>query len=248
MIELDKINFSVKKKKILKEISFNSQENNLIAIIGPNGSGKSTLLKVLRNLLCKDSGDINLYEKKLESYSNKELAKLISYLPQTTKAVNCLVEDCILLGRKPHMKILPSKEDKCKCEEVIKSLNLEKLAKENILNLSGGQLQKVLIGRSLVQDSNVLFLDEPINHLDIKNQLEIMNLTKKVTYEKSLLTFVVLHDLNLAFKYANDILLLKEGKIIFFGKKSELKEQILRDTYDVDLRIINHENEIKVVY
>jgi len=248
MIELDKINFSIKNKKILNDITFKSQKKNLVSIIGPNGSGKTSLLKVLRKFYTKNSGDVNLYEKELEDYTNKELALLISYLPQTTKAVPCLVEDCVLLGRKPYIKFLPKKEDYEKCKEIINKLSLEEIAKRNILDLSGGQLQKVLIARSLVQESKLLFLDEPINHLDIKNQLEIMNLAKTITYEENLLTFIVLHDLNLAFKYSDSILLLKEGEILFYGKKEDLEEETLIKAYEVDLKLIHFEDEIKVIY
>jgi len=248
MIELDKINFSIKNKKILNDITFKSEKKNLVSIIGPNGSGKTSLLKVLRKFFSKDSGKISLYDKTLEAYTNKELSLLISYLPQTTKAVPCLVEDCVLLGRKPYIKFIPKKQDHEKCENIINKLNLKSIAKKNILDLSGGQLQKVLIARSLVQESNILFLDEPINHLDIKNQLEIMDLTKNITYENSLLTFIVLHDLNLAFKYSDYILLLKEGEILFYGKKENLDEKTLIKAYEVDLKLISFEDEIKVIY
>ena len=146
------------------------------------------------------------------------------------------------------MRFFPRKEDYQKCEKIIEELHLQKFRKKNVLNLSGGEFQKVLIARSLVQEGDILFLDEPINHLDIKNQLEIMGITKKMTKEKKLSTFVVLHDLNLAFKYADKILLLKNGENIFFGEKEKLTQEILSKAYEVELSLIDFKGEKKVIY
>jgi len=248
VIKTQNLHYSSKTKQILKDITITSKDGDIIAIIGPNGAGKSTLLKLLRKFILKTSGEIHLAQKKIEEYNNTQLSKSIAYLPQTTKAVACSVEDSILLGRKPHMKFFPKKEDYQKCEEIIKELHLSKFKKKNIVNLSGGELQKVLIARSLVQEGDILFLDEPINHLDIKNQLEIMDITKKMTQQKKLNTFVVLHDLNLAFKYANKILLLKNGENIFFGKKKKLTQEILSKAYEIPLNLIDFKGEKKVIY
>ncbi|RXK13270.1 iron ABC transporter ATP-binding protein [Halarcobacter mediterraneus] len=248
MIETQKLNYSLKNKQILKDITINSKSGDVTAIIGPNGAGKSTFLKLLRKFIQKDSGEISLDNKQIEYFDNKQLSKLISYLPQTTKAIACSVEDCILLGRKPHMRFFPKKEDYDKCEKIINELNLEKFKEKNVLKLSGGEFQKVLIARSLVQEGNILFLDEPINHLDIKNQLEIMDITKNMTKQKNLTTYVVLHDLNLALKYANKILLLKNGENIFYGEKKKLKEEILSHAYEVELKLIEFKGEKKVIY
>jgi iron complex transport system ATP-binding protein len=248
VIKTENLNYFLKNRQILKEISLNSINGDITAIIGPNGAGKSTFLKLLRKFITQTSGEILIAKKRVEQYNNKELAKLISYLPQTTKAVPCSVEDCILLGRKPHMKFFPKKEDYIKCEDIIKELHLNDFKKKNVLNLSGGEFQKVLIARSLVQEGDILFLDEPINHLDIKNQLEIMDITKKMTKQRVLTTFVVLHDLNLAFKYANKILLLKNGEKVFYGGKEQLKEDTLSTAYEVELNLIDFKGEKKVIY
>ncbi len=111
MIETQKLNYSLKNKQILKDITINSKSGDVTAIIGPNGAGKSTFLKLLRKFIQKDSGEISLDNKQIEYFDNKQLSKLISYLPQTTKAIACSVEDCILLGRKPHMRFFPKKEE-----------------------------------------------------------------------------------------------------------------------------------------
>ncbi|QKF82978.1 ABC transporter ATP-binding protein [Halarcobacter ebronensis] len=248
MINVKNLNYKVKHKHILKNIVLDTKNTQITAIIGPNGAGKTTFIKLLRNFLPITSGQIDLAGKSIQSYKNKELSKLISYLPQTTKAVSCSVEDCILLGRKPHMKFFPKKSDYEKCEKIMDELHLSRLKNKNVLSLSGGELQKVLIARSLVQESDILFLDEPINHLDIKNQLEIMDITKKMTKQKKITTFVVLHDLNLAFKYADKILLLKDGENIFYGDKNEINEKILSSAYGVDIELIDYKGEKKVIY
>lgn len=248
MIRTQNLNYSLKSKQIVKQITMQAQDGEITAIIGPNGAGKTTFLKLLRDFLPKQSGEIYLAGKALEVYNNKELSKLISYLPQTTKAVACSVEDCVLLGRKPHMRFFPSKKDYQKCEHIMQELELTKFREKNVLNLSGGELQKVLIARSLVQESDILFLDEPINHLDIKNQLEIMDIAYNMTKQRGITTFVVLHDLNLAFKYADQILLLKNGENIFYGSKEELDAKTLSDAYHVEIDLIEHKGVRKVLY
>lgn len=248
MIETKNLSYFIKNKKILDNINLKTKHGDVIAIIGPNGAGKSTFLKLLRKLLILNSGKIYLNKKDILKLNNKELSKIIAYLPQTIKAVACSVEDCILLGRKPHIKFFPSKVDYEKCEKMTSKLNLQKFKNKNVLKLSGGELQKVLIARSLVQESEVLFLDEPINHLDIKNQLEIMNITKNMTKEKNLTTFIVLHDLNLALKFSDKILLLKNGKNIFFGDKHEITSNILSNAYEVEINLIDYKDEKKVIY
>jgi len=248
VVETDSVNFILKNKQILKDITIQAQNGETIAIIGPNGAGKTTFLKMLRAFLSLTSGNIYIVNKLLEEYDNKELSKLIAYLPQTTKAVACSVEDCILLGRKPHIKYFPSAEDYKKIHQIMEELHLTKFQGKNVLNLSGGELQKVLIARSLVQESNILFLDEPINHLDIKNQLEIMDVTKEMTLQRDLVTFIVLHDLNLAFKYADKILLLQNGHNKFYGNKENLTEDILSNSYGVKINLINFNGVQKVIY
>lgn len=248
MIKTDKLNYSIKDNSILRDISISMYKGDIISVLGPNGAGKTTFIKLLRKFLKATSGEINIYNKNIDDFNNKELSKLISYLPQTTKAISCTVKDCIMLGRKPHMKFFPSQEDYIKCKNIIQNLQLEKYKEKNILKLSGGELQKVLIARSLVQESPILFLDEPINHLDIKNQLDIMNMTKEITRQRDISTIIVLHDLNLALKYSNKILLLKNGEKIFFGSKEKLSSEILSKAYGVDIKLINYKNEKKVIY
>ena len=248
MIRTKNLNYKIKDANILKDISMDMQTGDIIAILGPNGAGKTTFIKLLRKFLKLDRGEIYLDDKSIEDFNNKELSKLISYLPQTTKAISCSVKDCIMLGRKPHMKFFPSNEDYKKCENIIRNLGLKKYKEKNILKLSGGELQKVLIARSLVQESPILFLDEPINHLDIKNQLDIMNMTKDITAQRKISTIIVLHDLNLALKYSNKILLLKNGEKIFFGSKDKLSSEILSKAYGVQIELIDYKNEKKVIY
>ncbi len=237
MIEASEISYSVRNKNILSGVSFRAESGRICAVIGPNGAGKSTLLKILSGVLRQRSGQVNVSGQDIRSMSNSGRAKKIAYLPQTSNAVPCSVRDAVLLGRKPHMSFYPSRSDQYITDSIMEKFRLSEMRDECVTKISGGELQKTHIARAVAQGSPVLLMDEPVNHLDIKNRMEIMELTAQITYENKLTTIVVLHDLNLAVRYADDILVMKEGRLRAFTQTDGLSEPLLSEVYDMPVKI-----------
>jgi len=148
------------------------------------------------------------------------------------------VFDTILLGRKPHISFEPTKRDLELIEKIIHDLGLSKFAFRKINELSGGEAQKVLIARALAQQPEVLLLDEPVNHLDPKNQIEILNILQRVTKSLNLATIIVLHDLNLGIQFADYFVFMKNGEIYRAGDSSIIEPSLVKDVYEIDVKIV----------
>ena len=232
----------------LKDISFNVKEGDLVAIIGPNGSGKSTLLKLLDGILTPDSGSIKLLGLDIKKYLRRDIAKIISFVPQNESPRFFIsVFETILIGRTPYIAWNhPSKEDIRITSKIIGMLNLEDLALRKVNELSGGQLQKVNIGRALAQETKIILLDEPTANLDLKHQIEVMKILKNITLQgKSVI--IAIHDINLAAKYCNKFILLNDGKIIASGESKILTEQNLEKIYEIPIKIIKENGGMMIV-
>lgn len=228
-----------KNQEILKDVSFSFNEGDIVAVLGINGAGKSTLIKCLASIFKPKSGSIILDNEDLTKLNPTKRAQLISYVPQSIFFNDLSVYDSILIGRKPYIKFEPTKDDLKIIEDTIVSLNLENLAFKNVNHLSGGEKQKVAIARALVQESKVILLDEPTSNLDIKNQLEVINLIKKTVKEHQLIALNIVHDINLALKLANKFLLLKGGKVYKCGDIDVINESNLDTLYDVNSKVFN---------
>lgn len=225
-------------RAIVDQVAARVGPGRLAAVIGPNGAGKSTLLKSILGLVKTRPPSKALYgEIDLGSLKRKSLAALVSYLPQSSQPVQSSVYDAVLLGRRPHVSWRPGREDHRLCREAIEELGLGLLQDRGVGEISGGEFQKVLIARALVQGTPILLLDEPINHLDIKNQIETMDLVSSLTRRRGLITLIVLHDLSLALRYADDILLLSQGRALYFGSKEGLPAERLSDAYRMRIAI-----------
>lgn len=228
MIRCERINFAYGKKMVIKDISFALSEGQITALLGVNGSGKTTLLKIMSGLFKPKYGTVFINNKPITDICEHELAKIIAYMSQKSNGVFCSVFDAVLLGRKPHIGLEASKHDIEITGNIIKMLGLNDVAFRNTVELSGGELQKVIIARALAQEPRVLLLDEPINHLDIKNQLEIMTLLKGITQKMALTTVVVLHDISMALRFADRFLLLKDGEVYTYGGRLYIQRQSKR--------------------
>ena len=237
------------KRRILDSVSLSSDQGKMTAIIGPNGAGKSTLLKCIIGLVKPEKAAIIRYDRKeLGTLKRKELSGMISYMPQTTQPVPSSVYNAVLLGRRPHISWRPGRKDHDICLSVIEELGLFPLKDECVCRISGGEFQKVLIARALVQGTPILLLDEPINHLDLKNQIEIMELMASLTKKHDLIVLVVLHNLNLAFRYADAITLMNNGKISYYGAKDALSANCLSEAYQVNIKIESFGNDSYVLF
>ncbi|MCC5910260.1 MAG: ABC transporter ATP-binding protein [Clostridiaceae bacterium] len=238
-IEVKDIAFKYNDEMILKKLNVAIKENTFISIIGPNGSGKSTLLKTIARNLLPQEGAVFLKEKNLQSYSAKDLAKEMAVVPQTTEVnYNFTVEDIVLMGRHPHIKRF--KREGVKDFEIVKEAmeltNTWHLRDRFINEISGGERQRAIIARALAQESKIILLDEPTSALDIHHQIEILDLLKELKEEKDVTIVAVLHDLNLAARYSEEILLLYEGEVVTIGSTEEvITVENLKKAYNIDM-------------
>ncbi|MGE4290709.1 MAG: ABC transporter ATP-binding protein [Desulfovibrio sp.] len=248
MLSVSRLGVTIKRKTIIHDVSFRVGDGRVCALIGPNGAGKSTLVKAVSGILPPTSGSVRINGAPLEITNRRALARSLAYLPQNTTPVPCSVFDAVLLGRKPYVQWRPAAEDRRLARDVLEEMRLLDLTNACVTRVSGGEFQKILIARTLVQGSQVLILDEPINHLDIRNQIEIMELIATLTRARGLSTIIVLHDLNLALRYADSVLLIREGRMLFRGSSRDVSPQDLSKAYDIPISIREVEQTRHVLY
>ncbi|MDM7933848.1 MAG: ABC transporter ATP-binding protein [Methanothrix sp.] len=227
--------FGYDSNPILEDVNFEIAPSKLVTIVGPNGSGKSTLIKCIDRIVSPRGGSILIDRKDVTKMSRMDMARYLSYVPQSSVRIfPTNVFDTILMGRRPHIGWLGSKKDEEKVWEVLRLLNIERLAMSNFSELSGGQQQKVLIARALVQEAEVMLLDEPTSNLDIWHQLDVMNIIREVVKKKEITAVMALHDLNLASYYSDRIIMMKRGKIVAAGDPgSVITEENIASVYRV---------------
>ncbi|MBU2649076.1 ABC transporter ATP-binding protein [bacterium] len=227
------IDFSYNHIPILKEVSFDLAPGKILGIMGINGAGKSTLLKCLNRILKLQTGAVFVDETDLRKMSGNEIAQRFGYVPQKHDVGSLTVFDAVLLGRKPYMKWSASRHDLMIVADVLKRLGFEHLAQRPVNRLSGGEYQKVIIARALAQEPDVLLLDEPTSNLDLKNQLQVMELVQQVVHDSDMSAIVSLHDINLALRYVDDLLMLKDGVIHFLSPKKEVTAAVIEEIFGV---------------
>ena len=243
-LEVEKLNFAYEEELTLKDISFDIKKGEFISIIGPNGSGKSTLLKNISNIYSPQSGSIKIYNNDIKKYGTRELAKNIALVPQDTIiSYNFSVLDIVLMGRFPHLNRFEKEreEDFKIVYEALKKTNTFHLKDRNIDEISGGERQRVIIARALAQEPKIIFLDEPTSHLDVNHQMELLSLLKILNKEKKTTIILVIHDINLACRYSDKIILMNNGGIVSIGTPKEVvTRKNIEKTYG--LNIIVEEN------
>lgn len=230
--------------KILDSINFSASHGELLGIIGPNGSGKTTLLRTISRILKPKVGTILLEGRDVQGMKDKEFSRNFASVPQdTTINFDFSVLDIVLIGRNPHLGRLELETEK-DIEIARRSMELTncwRLAERPITELSGGERQLVIIARALTQEPKVLLLDEPTSHLDIKYQIEIMELLKRLTTEEKLIVIAVIHDLNLAARYCDRLVLLHGGKIITLGTQTQvLTAENIKNTFGAAVIVKKH--------
>ncbi len=252
IITVKNLHFKYSSSYTLKDTSLTIKKGVLTGILGPNGSGKSTLLKNILNYLKYDKGVISVNDIDLKKYTFTNLAKIMSFVPQKSNVrSNFLVRDFIILGRMVHLKSKWSgfsSHDKDVVSHIIKRLGLEKFEERSILSLSGGEFQRVLMARALAQEPDILLMDEPTASLDINYAVEIMRLAKELTKTHNLTVIAVLHDLNLASIFCEDLILMKDGQVKFSGKTQEIiNTEVLEQVYDFSPKIIEDDSGTKFI-
>ena len=227
IISVQQFSFAYEEKLILDGINLSVAEGEYTAMIGPNGAGKSTLLKCLNRILKKGKGRIQLFGRNIEEYTQKELARLIGYVPQTREQVfPYTVYDFVLMGRYPYMHPLArvKNKDKRVVEEALEMCGISQFAGRSITHLSGGERQKVYLAAALAQQPKILLLDEPTAHLDPKYHMEIQKTICEVSRKMNITVLHVTHDLTYLLHWSQKVIALKEGKICFCDVPQKILE------------------------
>lgn len=250
MIQVQNVSKSFNKKKILDSISVDIPENKFISFIGSNGAGKSSLLSIITRTLKLDSGDIIIDEKNIKDWNNNELAKKISILSQNNYVnIKLTVKELVTFGRYPHSQGKLTNVDKEKIEDALKYTGMSSLSDRYLDELSGGQKQMAYIAMVIAQDTKYIFLDEPLNNLDMKHSVKIMNILKDLVINKNKTVVVVIHDINYVLNYSDYIIAMKNGKIEIFGdSKNIISNEVLKNIYDFDIKIYQFETKKMCLY
>ncbi|MEN6569091.1 MAG: ABC transporter ATP-binding protein [Rikenellaceae bacterium] len=222
---IDNISCGYGNKFKISEISISVNQGNFLGIIGPNGSGKTTLFRAITGDLKIESGSIKLNGKNLKKFSQKERAQNIAIVTQDIESPDITVEDYVLMGRLPFHKgyqFFESKEDVRVAEKYMTMTAVNKMKNKYLSQLSGGERQMVAITRALVQEPKLLLLDEPTSHLDIALQIQILNLVQQLNAELGLTVLMIIHDLNLAGEYCDELIMMSNGKIKDIGSPEKV--------------------------
>ena len=243
MVKVTNINYSYNKvNNVLKDISFDIKSNQFIAILGNNGAGKSTLLKCLNGIFESEKGSVLVSGENVFKLKSNEIAKKIAYVAQKNESSEITVYEAVLLGRKPYIKWDASQRDNEIVEELIEQMGLEEFKFRYIDELSGGELQKVMIARALAQQPKLLLLDEPTSSLDPKNQHEVLALIKKIAKMRNIAVVMVIHDLNLALRYCDRFLFIKNREIYAYGESDVVSPKCIEHVYEMPAHVEEYNN------
>lgn len=240
MIEIERLGFSYGKKRIFSDISMTVEAGECVGILGINGAGKSTLITCINKIRTPDCGSVKIDGRCVSDMSRGELAQSIAYVAQMNELSCISVFDCVLLGRKPYIKWGVSQEDIDICADMIRRVGLDGMQLRNIDELSGGEAQKVMLARALVQQPKLLLLDEPTSNLDPKNQYGMLNLVRELAKERGISVLIVLHDLNLALRYCDRFFFMKDGTGCRCGGVEIVDEETIESVYGIHADIIEH--------
>lgn len=236
ILEVKNVSFSYDKdKEVLHDVSFKLNEGECVVLLGPNGVGKSTLLSLVLGFNKLKQGQILFDDIELNKLSPAQKAHYMAYVPQLIEGNELTVKETILLGRLPFYKIYPSKKDYECVDAYINKFNLSDIQDKETKFISGGERQKTNIARGFIQDSKIVVFDEPTSNLDIKSQVEVMELIKQ---EKSNKSFIIsMHDLNQAYSIGDKFIFLKDGKIREICAKNDINSSLLEDVYGINIEI-----------
>lgn len=227
---------------ILNGIGLELKKGEILGVLGPNGSGKTTFVKCLNRILEPQQGEIMLMGKELRDMSKREIAGMVGFVPQASNGEMSapMVYDVVLMGRRPHALWKFTENDDEIVWKVMAQLDVDQLASRHIDELSSGQLQRVLIARAIAQEARVILLDEPTSNLDVKYQMDVMNLIQDIVGKGEVSACAIVHDLDLAMKYCDKVVLLSKGKIRSSGTPMEaLTSETIEDVYGVKAYVEN---------
>ncbi len=234
---------------LLEDVSLKINSASFTFIVGLNGSGKSTLLKILAGLLKPESGNVKLGDFYLSEFSEKRLAKTLAFVPQNySPAFPVSVFDFVAMGRTPYLNYFGTlkKRDTEIINENLELLEIKKIERKSVTEISGGELRRAVIARALSQEPKILLLDEPSAFLDIEHQLSIFEFLEKLNKEKKITLVAVSHDLNLVGMFASEVALLENGKTYVFTKEEILNAEKIKRHFGVNSLAIRKNNDINI--
>jgi len=247
-IDVRGLNFGYQRHDVLRNVTFYAPAGKFIALLGKNGSGKSTLLRLIAGMLPFRNGSIKILGQDITSLHRSQRARLIGYLPQFhTPFFPFTVEEVVLTGRAAYVFSVPQRHDIEIAERAMKEIGIEGMRNRPYTELSGGERHLVMIARVLAQEPKILLMDEPLSHLDLHNQMRVLNLIRKLT-KSGLTVMAVLHDPNIAFAYADEFLFLKNGSIrTIDAGVNPWDQSVLADVYDTPIETIPYKGRALVM-
>jgi iron complex transport system ATP-binding protein len=240
ILNVQGVAFHYPSHSVLEDISFAVEKGQLLAVLGTNGTGKTTLLKCMNRILKPAVGVVQIGGESIFALSRNALAQKIGYVEQQRSGSRATVFNTVLLGRKPYIRWDITQRDMAIAAQALDTLGLSDYALRFLDELSGGELQKVVIARALAQEPEVLLMDEPTSSLDLKNQLEVLRLIRQITRERGIAAVVALHDLNLALRFADRFVLLKEKRIFAAGGAEVMTPENIEAVYAVPVAMTSH--------
>ncbi|MBM7631639.1 ABC transporter ATP-binding protein [Geomicrobium sediminis] len=238
-LEVKNVSKSFDGKKVVKDVSIGVRKGSITSFIGPNGAGKSTLISMMSRLMSHDSGEVLVEGKPIKSYKSDELAKKVSILKQANNInIRLTVRELVSFGRFPHSRNRLSKADWGYVDNAIDYMELRDMQDKYLDQLSGGQKQRAFIAMVLAQDTDYIILDEPLNNLDMKHSVSIMKTLRKLCDDLGKTILIVVHDINFASCYSDDIIAMKDGELAAQGHCHEIiNPTTLKKIYDMDIGI-----------
>lgn len=249
-IEIRNITKSYGSKKVVDNVSVTIPTGKITSFIGPNGAGKSTVLSIMSRLLNADSGEIYLNGELLNRKKSSDIAKQLAILKQTNNInLRLTIEDLVSFGRFPYSKGNLTQTDRTFIDNAIAYMDLDDIRHQYIDNLSGGQRQRAYIAMTLAQDTDYILLDEPLNNLDMKHSVQIMQVLRKLATELNKTVVIVIHDINFASCYSDYIIAMKNGKLVHQGEINHIMQStVLQDIYDMTIPIQDIDDHKIAVY
>lgn len=237
-------------KTVVDNVSINIEKGKITSFIGPNGAGKSTALSMITRLMKKDGGKIIIDGKNLDEWNNKELSKKIAILKQSNNVnLKLTIRELVSFGRFPHSQGRLTDEDNKYIDEAIEYMKLKNIEDKYLDELSGGQKQRAYIAMVIAQNTEYVFLDEPLNNLDMKHSVEMMKVLRNLCDELGKTVVLVMHDINYTSCYSDYIVALKDGKIASYGTRDEIiNKETLESIYEMEFNITEINGEKICVY
>lgn len=248
-IKINDLEFSYSSVPVLKDITLDLDGCKLVSILGPNGVGKSTLIHCINKILTPTGGTVLLDDKDVKDISLKEMAKEVGYVPYMSNDTFPLtVVDTVLMGRHPHSSWGSLNEDLDIVYDTLRSLGISHLSMRMFNELSAGQHQKVVLARGLVQEPKILLLDEPTSNLDVRHQMEVTKMLHRLAGEKNILIIMISHDINIAAKYSDLVIMMHDGSIYSAGTPLEvITPDNLSTVYGVRSEVIRDDDRPHVI-